>query len=164
VKSFLLEAKFIIGFFVLLTAVTVFSNFDFENDEKPVKLSLNEFAKVTNSKQKSTERQPAAINAEESLTLNKQFFCKPTKISGQDKVSKRLIMLNFKICREMKAVQQLNIVNQSNGFKAQIFALESQSFKTDYIQLNEGVNKLKLEAVLKDGQKLVESLEILSGS
>ena len=149
---------------MLLTAVTVFSNFDFENDEKPTKLSLSEFEKKPTAEQKSSERQPASINEIESLTLNKQFFCQPSKISGQDKVSKRLVMLNFKICRDLKAVQQLSIENQSNGFKAQIFTLETKSFKTDYIQLNEGVNKLKLEAVLKDGQKLVESLEILSGS
>jgi hypothetical protein len=73
-------------------------------------------------------------------------------------------MINFKICKESKSLNKIIIENQSNGFKAQVFKLEANNFKTDYIQLNEGLNKLKLEVILKDGQKLAESLEILSGS
>lgn len=160
-KTFLKEAKLILLFFVVLTAASIFSNLDFEvktNNSSIVSPKFNVIVKP------NLDRAPAATNEKESLTLEKQFFCNSAPKTEQDKVSKRMVMLNFKICHEAKNIRDVLIKNESNGFKAQIFSLESNKFKTDYIQLNEGVNKLKLEAVLKDGQKIVESLEILSGS
>jgi hypothetical protein len=166
VKTFLSEAKFIIIFFIGLTAVTVLSYVDLFSDKKTSLKSLETMNHEIVSVQPSLERAPASVDPKtDSFTLSKDFLCKnKAHTLLQDKVSKHMVMINFKICKELKSVSEIIIENQSNGFKAQIFKLEANNYKTDYIQLNEGLNKLKLEFILKDGQKLAESLEILSGS
>ena len=166
-KTFLSEAKFIILFFIGLTAVTVLSYVDLFSDKKTSLKSLENLNHEIVSVQPSLVRAPASVepNTDSFTTLSKDFLCKnKAHTLLQDKVSKHMVMINFKICKELKSVSEIIIENQSNGFKAQIFKLEANNYKTDYIQLNEGLNKLKLEFILKDGQKLAESLEILSGS
>ncbi|MEQ1722499.1 MAG: hypothetical protein ABL930_04940 [Pseudobdellovibrio sp.] len=166
-KTFVNEAKFILIFFIGLTAVTIFSYVDLFLDKKTSRKSLETLNHEIVSVQPNLVRAPASVEPEkDSFTLSKEFLCndKAEALSLQDKVSKHMVMINFKICKESKSVREILIENQSNGFKAQIFKLEANNFKTDYIQLNEGLNKLKLEVILKDGQKLAESLEILSGS
>lgn len=110
------------------------------------------------------DRRPAAVGTSDAFTLKKELLCQRIGPALSDRVTNRLVMLNFKLCHEVKGVREMLIENQSNGFRAQIFRMEDQSFKTDYIQLNEGMNRLKLQVVLKDGQKREESLEILSDS
>lgn len=111
-----------------------------------------------------TDRRPAAVNTADAFTLKKELLCHRVGPALSDRVVNRLVMLNFRLCQQTKGVQEVFLENQSNGFRAQIFRMEDQSFKTDYIQLNEGMNRLKLHVVLKDGQKREESLEILSDS
>lgn len=166
VKKFLSEAKFILIFFLVLTALTVFSYVDLFSEKKTSRKSLETLNHEIVTVKPSLVRAPASVEPEkDSFTLSKEFLCnKRAEVLLQDKVSKHMVMINFTICKEPKSVREVFIENQSNGFKAQIFKLEANNFKTDYIQLNEGLNKLKLEVILKDGQKLAESLEILSGS
>jgi hypothetical protein len=168
VKTFVSEAKFILIFFIGLTVVTIFSYVDlFSSINKSSHKSLDTLNYEIVSVRPNLVRAPASVEPNnDSLTLSKEFLCnnKPESKLLQDKVSNHMVMINFKICKESKSLNQINIENQSNGFKAQVFKLEANNFKTDYIQLNEGLNKLKLEFILKDGQKLAESLEILSGS
>lgn len=110
------------------------------------------------------DRRPAAVNTDSAFVLKKELLCERVGPALSDRVENRLVMLNFRLCHEAKGVREVVVENQSNGFRAQIFRMEDQSFKTDYIQLNEGMNRLKLLVVLKDGQKREESLEILSDS
>lgn len=164
-KKFFKEAKIILTFFVILTVVTVLTNIDFNSDQTVTRKSLQNLNKEIVSVQPNFLRGPASVqNDKDSLILSKEFLCDSPLGAVQEKVSQHLVMINFKMCREPKNVREIFIENQSNGFKAQIFKLEANNFKTDYIQLNQGLNKLKLEVILKDGQKLAESLEILSGS
>ncbi len=167
-KTFVSEAKFILIFFIGLTAVTILSYVDlFSSLNKSSRKSLETLNYEIVKVQPNLVRAPASVEPEkDSFTLSKEFLCnnKPESKLLQDKVSKHMVMINFKICKESKSLSEVIIENQSNGFKAQVFKLESNNFKTDYIQLNEGLNKLKLEVILKDGQKIAESLEILSGS
>jgi hypothetical protein len=75
-----------------------------------------------------------------------------------------MVMLNFRLCKQAKLIDTVSVLNETNGFRAQIFKSHDSKFKTDYIQLNSGSNKIIVEVILKDGQKNVDSLEILSGS
>ena len=161
-KPFRKEAQFILMFFIFLTVFTIYSNLGIEPETASGKSLQNHQQDVLIVKPRSN-RSPASISETTAPILNKEFFCRPGAKSAQEKVGKSLVMISFKLCPKQKLISQVTIENQSNGFKAQIFKVENDKFKTDYIQLNSGVNQLKLEAVLKDGQKLEESLEILSG-
>lgn len=164
-KKFFKEAKIILVFFAVLTVLTILTNIDFNSDKTVTRKSLENLNSEIVSVKPNLLRGPASVNKDkDSLILSKEFLCNSPAEVVQEKVSKHMVMINFKMCRETKNVREIFMENQSNGFKAQIFKLEANNFKTDYIQLNDGLNKLKLEVILKDGQKLAESLEILSGS
>ena len=162
-KSFPTEAKFILLFFAILTIFTVFSNFNLDSGPANAKSLRNLTNEIVNVKP-SLLRTPASIEEESSAILNKEFLCKPAQNIVRDKVNKPMVIISFKMCQESQFIGSIALENESNGFKAHIFKLEKNNFKTDYIQLNNGINKLKFEVVLKDGQKIIESLEILSGS
>ena len=162
-RSFRKEAKVILIFFVFLTIFTIFSNFNFDSEQSSAK-SLQNISGEIIGVEPGSARAPASIDENALLILNKEFLCNPSAKPTQDKVAKHMVMISFRMCQELKSVLNVALENQSNGFKAQIFKVEKNNFKTDYIQLDEGLNRLKLNVVLKDGQKLEESLEILSGS
>lgn len=162
-KSFRQEAKFILMFFTFLTVFTIYSNLGMETEivsKNPIQSS----PVSTVEKKVRPTRNTASISEATAPILNKEFLCGPLLKKSPEKVDRSLVMISFKLCGKLNSVTNLALENQSNGFKAQIFKIEKNKFKTDYIQLNNGVNRLKLEAVLKDGQKIEESLEILSGS
>ena len=162
-KPFRKEAQFILMFFVFLTVFTIYSNLGMEPETTSTKTLQQHQQDVLIVKPKNI-RAPASVPEVTAPVLNKEFFCRPHRKVVPDKVGKSFVMISFKMCSKPKLITNVAIENQSNGFKAQIFKVENDKFKTDYIQLNNGVNQLKLEVVLKDGQKLEESLEILSGS
>ena len=163
-------------FFLFLTGMTAFSLVQEENVAKTK--SLNEIIAESAKKKPSpdelfNERSPATVDATLSEVtsnlknksqdkLKVQIFCG----SGNLKLNsaKYLVMLELSSCLALQDKHQLWVKNETNGFKAQIFKIESEKFKTDFIQLNKGMNKVLLEGVLKDGQKIVQTLEILSGS
>ena len=158
-KPFRKEAQFILMFFVFLTVFTIYTNLGLEPETTTTKTQQD----ILIVKPRSN-RSPASVSEATAPVLTKEFFCRPGAKVVQEKVGKSLVMISFRMCPKPKFISNVTIENQSNGFKAQIFKVENDKFKTDYIQLNNGVNRLKLEVVLKDGQKLEESLEILSGS
>lgn len=113
------------------------------------------------------KRAPASVNVPTELSLSTQFFCKDEKnalVKPTQKVKKNMVMLRFKICLDEKQIQSVTLFNETNGFRAQIFKHNLGQYKTDYIQLNDGSNKVSAEVVLKDGQKSLDSLVILTGS
>lgn len=173
---FWLQNKTIILFFLFLTGLTAFSLVD---QQEPVKSkSLNEILAESTKKDRSpealfNERSPAAIESvpkNVSTNMKKksqqqmkiQIFCDSENLKLNS--VKYLVMLELTSCLALQDKHQLWIKNETNGFKAQIFKIEAEKFKTDFIQLNKGVNKVLLEGILKDGQKIVQTLEILSGS
>lgn len=160
VKRFFKETKIVALFLVLLTAVTIFSYVDVVAETRVSSLDniRTDIIKVN----PRLVRAPANAGQVESLSLTKDFFCGSALSS--EKVSQHMVMINFKLCDSEKKFEDVSFVNESNGFKAQIFKLEDGNYKTDYIQLNKGTNKLNIEVILKDGQKRIESLEIVSGS
>ncbi|MEK6628542.1 MAG: hypothetical protein AABY53_07940 [Bdellovibrionota bacterium] len=168
------EIKYNVIFFVLLTLFTVFSIIDLESEQKPTLKSLQNINDELIGDKSNQLRRPASSsvlsnndqnNVVAPLFINKEFFCKRAENRAQvNKVFKNLVMVNFNLCLDEKLIDSITFKNISNRFGAQIFKIEGNNFKTDYIQLNSGVNRLKIEVILKDGQKLQESLEILSGS
>lgn len=167
-KKLFSEVKFALLFLVLvsvLSAVTLFS----QDTEKVV---LNKPTPQTTEVTELTvdelvKRTPASIEVPTELALSTQFFCKHEKallVKPTQKVKKNMVMLSFKICLDEKQIQSVTLLNETNGFRAQIFKHNLGHYKTDYIQLNNGSNKVQAEVVLKDGQKTVDSLVILTGS
>lgn len=48
-------------------------------------------------------------------------------------------------CGQKFNVDQLMIVNETNGFTASVFAKGSERYETDLIQLREGVNRIRIQ-------------------
>ena len=167
-NTFLKEAKFILLFLGVITVVTRISNIDSDADlQASIRPNLRIKIESEMVDAKWVQRVPAAIAGAEikPLMLEKDFFCNHSLDENRsNKILKSMVMLNFKLCKKSNLIDKISIVNETNGFKAQIFKSDNSKFKTDYIQLNNGANKIFVEVILKDGQKNVDSLEILSGS
>jgi len=158
----------------MLTGAMVFSFMEQPVESKSKSLAQILTEPIERHPNSGAERGPANIDGkklepvgssssrkkEQKLAL--KIFCVP----GDLKINsdQHLVMLELSSCADLKEKHQLWVKNETNGFKAQIFRLEDSKFKTDFIQLNKGANKLSLEGILKDGQKVVQTLEILSGS
>lgn len=165
-KTFLNEAKFILLFLGVMTVISGMSNLDLDSEaHSSVKPDLRANLESENIETKWTARSPASIPEPSPLALEKDFFCNHSfEGTKAQKISKSMVMLNFKLCKQSKLIESVSVSNETNGFRAQIFKSNDSKFKTDYIQLNSGSNKIIVEVILKDGQKNVDSLEILSGS
>ncbi len=88
----------------------------------------------------------------------------PESAKVQKLATQQMVMFNLSLCKEAMSAESVSMTNVTNGFKAQIFKLSAKNYRTDFIQLSRGNNILLIESVLKDGQKRVQTLEILSGS
>ncbi|MCC2677627.1 MAG: hypothetical protein K0R29_203 [Pseudobdellovibrio sp.] len=167
-KSFLADAKFILILLAIVTAISGVSNMEVEAEQKP---SFQRSDRGTGftifDNQAAPNRQVASIApAAVSQVITQNFFCNhslDTKAAAKS-VDSALVMVDFKICKDLKNVEAVHLINQTNGFKAHIFKTDNFSYKTDFIQLNKGSNKITVEVVLKDGQKKQDSLVILTGS
>ena len=163
------EIKFALLFLGLISIMSALTLFDQDRE----KIVLNKVASQTTTTasvltvDELFKRAPASVDVSTETALSTQFFCKHEKaliVKPAQKVKKNMVMLSFKVCLEEKQIQSVTLLNETNGFRAQIFKHNMGQYKTDYIQLNNGSNKLQAEVVLKDGQKTVDSLVILTGS
>ncbi len=157
--------------------MTAFSFIDDKPEQKNKSLTQI-LAEPAESKRSPTERfndrSPAAAESSAPVTagtvpeeysqqkLKLSIFCKPENLSANLKT--HLAALELSSCVELKGKYQLWIKNETNGFRAHVFKVELGKFKTDFIQLKHGTNKIVFEGILKDGQKIVQTLEIISGS
>ena len=168
------ENKTIILFFVLLSGVTALSFIDDKPEQKTKSLTqiLSEPVEHKRSPaERFNDRSPAAAEPSATETAAKKqiqqklklsIFCKPESLYAILKT--HLAALELSSCVELKDKHQLWVKNETNGFRAHVFNVEIGKFKTDFIQLNSGSNKIVLEGILKDGQKIVQKLDIISGS
>ncbi len=154
-------------FFVLLSMATVFSIADTEADQ-PVSTAPADLIRtkaenitLTNS---FAKRQPSSVAEIKNELISVNLFCDDQAQQQQKSSKDQLVMLNLNVCEDSKATKSISITNVTNGFKAQIFKMSAKNYRTDFIQLSKGVNILTIESVLKDEQKRVQTLEILSGS
>lgn len=155
-----------------MTIATVISYIDFESEKTAVvSRSAEDILKATENKNPLTllldekaNRQPAAVDSEKRETLKVDIFCDSSVKARFKKVPQPLVMLDLNFCESLKSTRHVWIKNMTNGFKAQVFKTGDRKFRTDFIQLNSGNNKVVIESILKDGQKRTQSLEIISGS
>lgn len=61
------------------------------------------------------------------------------------------IFIKFLNC-SVKQPDQIQILNQSNGYMAQIFKVQNNEYLSDFIQLKKGINTLKIDFSLNDKQ------------
>lgn len=171
------QNKTIILFFLLLSGVTALSFIDDKPEQKNKSLTQI-LAEPVESKRSPAERfndrSPAATESSASVAsgamakkdsqqkLKLSVFCKPENLSANLKTN--LAALELSSCVELKDKHQLLVKNETNGFRAHVFIVELGKFKTDFIQLKRGTNKIVFEGILKDGQKIVQTLDIISGS
>jgi hypothetical protein len=172
VKDFLNESKFILLLFAVMTVATVVSYTDFESEKPVSSRSADEIVKATETKNplallmvdEKKPRTPAAVDSNRKETLKVEAFCSGGGKARFKKVPQSLVMLDMSLCETLKSERHIWVKNSTNGFKAQVFKTGNKNFRTDFIQLNSGNNRVIIESVLKDGQKRTQSLEILSGS
>jgi hypothetical protein len=163
VRIFWIKNKILIGFFVCLTAATSYSFFD-QSDEDQKALTAKITAELQKNAQQNAARSPASIDTTKIKPQSQKLkvFCDNKDLHFH--FERSLVMLEVNSCQKLQGKHQIWIRNLSNGFKAQVFKISEQNFKTDFLQLNNGVNKIEIEGILKDGQKIVQKLEIQSGS
>jgi len=167
VKTFFSDAKFILILLAIVTAISGVSNMEMEGDQHPTfQRSDSSGFLVFDDKGAPTRNVASVSSAGSSQVLTQSFFCNHSTETKTltTSVDSPLVMLDFKICRDLKNVESVSLFNQTNGFKAHIFKTDNFSYKTDFIQLDKGTNKITVEVVLKDGQKKQDSLVILTGS
>ncbi len=56
--------------------------------------------------------------------------------------------------------KDLTVTNKTNGFTAAVIFLNQKKFTTDFIDLNEGVNELKIQAKGEKGETLTQTLNV----
>ena len=153
-----------------VTATTAVSNIESDAESKTIVLkpSLERSVETASLEKGSTATRKiaSADDDDHSQIVDQSFFCNHSiaEKSLRAKSVANLVMINFKLCKDEKKIEAINLINESNGFVAQLFKTGPVHYKTDYIQLNNGSNKIVVEVVLKDGQKSTDSLVILTGS
>ncbi len=110
---------------------------------------------------KVDSRSPASVSAvdpsnwqEPDRLATIEWDCS-RKNSSQHLKNIHQLRLNGNCLKDVK-----RITNNNNGYTANIFMLE-KSFTTDFLSLNEGTNKLKLEWINGASGNLSEDLEIV---
>jgi hypothetical protein len=168
VKNFLSDAKFVLILLAFVTVISGLSNLELEGDQRPTfqKADSRSGQVVIENEKPGTVRTIASVESTSSKVVFQNFFCNHSLITkdSEASVKSQLVMLNFKICKDLKNINSVVLFNQTNGFKAQIFKTDNSNYKTDFIQLDKGTNKIIVEIILKDGQKHQDSLVILTGS
>ncbi len=166
VYKFLSETKYLLMFLLALTTATAFSIADTEVDShvtySPAELIRAE--SVATASKVESKRRPSSLSEVKNELVSVTLPCTDDAKKIQKNSRDQLIMLNLNLCETDKAAQSVSMTNKTNGFKAQIFKMSAKNFRTDFIQLNKGLNILEIESILKDGQKHVQTLEMLSGS
>lgn len=156
------QNKILICVFAFLTAVTVYGLFD-QSEEEQKELTAKVSAELVKNAKTIVSRQPASVDNSKPTknSVKVKLFCGPSAMKLN--FGKSLLMLEVSTCQKLFGKHQLWVRNKSNGFKAQVFKTSDQNFKTDFLQLNKGSNIIEVEGILKDGQKITQTLEIQSG-
>jgi hypothetical protein len=117
-------------------------DFEFGCDQK--------VAKVTGAVK--SQRNVASVKGS-SMTLYGKALDERAKIQ----VKNSLVLMKGKIC--LKGGMLIHRVkNFTNGFTASVFAKGTQSFQTDFIQLNQGINEVIFEFKNSSGEKKQEKV------
>lgn len=67
-----------------------------------------------------------------------------------------LLMVTGKSCMHESGYNLLFVKNATNGFTASVFGKPQHGFQTDFIQMNEGLNRVVFELENSKGEKFTE--------
>lgn len=140
-----LSAVFIMGF------ISAFSILDRPNEEP------FEYAAAA-----SSTRAPASLGglAEQgAAVLDLECTSKSFHVIGAQQ-----IRLRGNLCKKAKGAKVIGsrILNSSNGMNATVFFTEESRFTTDYIQVERGLNHIRLEYEFNNGSKEISQLDVQS--
>lgn len=167
-RKFIRKQYWLFILFVGLSILTVFSYKDADvsttNMLSPKQMMSDIPVNLEKSKSLS-QRSLASINLDfnSDAMLKINVFCSDKLPSIFFK--KNLAILQIDTCnKELTKAQNLQIINLTNGYKGQVFKVGTKKFKTDFIQLSNGINQIEIIFYTKDRQRLIQTLEITSGS
>lgn len=106
--------------------------------------------------------QPKALQQRQIANFNEQQIsvdCMANHLNTVSTLQKNL-MVKLVNCPTSLDPALIHVLNQSNQYQAQVFKSQSGEFLTDFIQLTPGVNNLKLEFSLNDGQTKTQMIKI----
>lgn len=113
-------------------------------------------ASVSNSKHAV---KPASRNAIKAKAVTLDFDCKKkSKKDLEPETDGNLLRLKSDFCLNDKW-KNVSIVNETNGFTATVIFIK-QGFTTDFIELNEGENKVAISGVDEKGQAIQHLFKI----
>jgi hypothetical protein len=136
--------------FLFLCATSVVSAYSLFM-KKPVGAKVA--AQITSETLAKKSRAPAAVAEPKTLI----FDC---DLKNQDsKISATVVSIQFKNCGTKKK-SNVQLMNTTNQYMAQIFHPSDEIIATDFIQLAKGENILKFEISLNDKQKKTQIIKI----
>ena len=101
-----------------------------------------------------------AIPFQTSLKLNCQDVFVENKGSSASVSSDHVILKLSECAKLWNNVKNVQLINKSNGYNAQLFKLSAAELNSDFIQLDKGENQLEFEISLNDGQKRSQFFKI----
>ncbi|AZZ35714.1 hypothetical protein CIK05_02500 [Bdellovibrio sp. qaytius] len=98
---------------------------------------------------------------ETTISLDcQELFSENSKISSASVSSDHVILKLSHCSKQFNQVKNIDLINKTNGYNAQLFKLSKTQFNSDFIQLDKGVNQLEFEISLNDGQKKLQIFKI----
>ncbi len=140
----------------VLASVSSFSLFHTPQSDLYVQQMLPDLKLATEflSTNKPT-RKIASINSEKNKI---SFDCE--KSNSNLSAQSNQVYIEFKNCALDQKTTEFKLVNQTNQYMAQLFHTKKNIYATDFIQLANGENILKLEISLNGKQKKTEIIKI----
>lgn len=109
----------------------------------------------------SFNQEKKSVPFETSLKMYCDVFF-ADQLSVPSKVQSGHVILKLSQCKDFVGpVKSISLVNQTNGYNAQLFKVGKSELNSDFIQLDPGDNELKFEFSLNDGQKKSHVVKIL---
>lgn len=106
------------------------------------------------------ERNPASLSEDgiEGLHLSKNATLEVPcdNLPQVQEIQANFLRLKGTACAGSK-LDEISVVNQSNGFTASVIFTADTKYTTDFIDLKDGENKLQIETIDKDGSKITRS-------
>lgn len=98
---------------------------------------------------------------ETTLKLDCQELFSEHAIKTSASVSSDHVILKVSNCSHaLSQLKNIDLVNKTNGYNAQLFKLNKAELNSDFIQLDKGENQLQFEISLNDGQKKQQIFKI----
>jgi hypothetical protein len=85
------------------------------------------------------------------------------KLAQEMRVNSPWAQIKGRYCKPSKG-KVVEVINKSNGFTASLFEFEGENYKTDLIQLSQGINEIQIRSSHSDGQLEEQTIIVHSSS